>query len=101
MEKLKKFIFFAIFIFINSFIVLSAKDKSDNIINQYYYSIYDNQEIIDIDLDQFVTGTIIPSSAISYNVKLHDTEHIFFDFQNELSCLYIKIDDNTTDDGNK
>lgn len=99
MEKLKKFTFFAIFILINSFIVSSAKDISDNIINQYYSSIYDNQEITDMDLDTFVTGTIIPSSATSYKVKLNDTEHIFFDFQNELSCLYITIDDNTTDDG--
>ena len=94
MEKYRNFVFLTILIFISSFIFSSSNDKFEHLINQYYSYPLDNQEIIDMDLDQFVTGQITPSSSITYKVILNDTEEIFFDFQNELGCLYINIDKN-------
>jgi hypothetical protein len=101
MEKYRNFAFLTILIFISSFIFSSSNDKIVNLINQYYSYPLDNQGIIDIDLDQFVTGKITPSSSINYKVILNDTEEIFFDFQNELGCLYINIDKNNDNDNRK
>ena len=101
MEKYRNFAFLTILIFISSFIFSSSNDKIVNLINQYYSYPLDNQGIIDIDLDQFVTGKITPPSSINYKVILNDTEEILFDFQNELGCLYINIDKNNDNDNRK
>jgi len=88
-------------IFISSSYQLS-KDNNDynNQINSNYPSQFE-ESIIDIKLDQFVSGSF-DNSTIYYKTQItNESEGVFFDFQSEFGYLYIsfqdKIDVNNTD----
>ena len=91
-------IFLLLIIIINSFIFASAQnlennDKFEKLIDNYYSYPSDENNVIDINLDHFVTGYLNHTSTNYYKVFLsNDSEQIFFDFQSEYGCLYINID---------
>ena len=90
----KLFILLLLSLIISSF---SQHIKNDeipiNLIENNYYSSILKDEIVNISFDKFVFGNINYNSTINYQLSImNDSEQIFFDFQSEYGCLYIKID---------
>ena len=85
-------------IIINSFIFVSTQnlvnnDKFENLIDNFYSYLSEEINFKIIDLDHFESGYINHTSTSYYKVLLsNDSEQIFFDFQSEYGCLYIKIE---------
>ena len=100
-KKISLYYVLLLTIFISSSYQLS-KDNNDynNQINSNYPSQFE-ESIIDIKLDQFVSGSF-DNSTIYYKTQItKESEGVFFDFQSEFGYLYIsfqdKIDVNNTD----
>ena len=100
-KKISLYYVLLLTIFISSSYQLS-KDNNDynNQINSNYPSQFE-ESIIDIKLDQFVSGSF-DNSTIYYKTQItNESEGVFFDFQSEFGYLYIsfqdKIDVNNTD----
>ena len=100
-KKISLYYVLLLTIFISSSYQLS-KDNNDynNQINSNYPSQFE-ESIIDIRLDQFVSGSF-DNSTIYYKTQItKESEGVFFDFQSEFGYLYIsfqdKIDVNNTD----
>ena len=88
-------------LFISTSYQLSKDNNDDNtLVNSYYPSEFE-ESIIDINFDQFASGSI-NNSTIYYKAQFtKDSEGVFFDYQSEFGCLYIsfqkELDMNNTD----
>lgn len=90
-KKINFYYILLLTLFISSSYQLS-KDSNDynKLINNYYPSQFE-ESIIDIKLDQFVSGSI-NNSTIYYKTQFtKDSEGVFFDYQSEYGCLYISF----------
>ena len=87
-----------ILLIIISFVISIENKNIDNNLKENYYSLYPN-DIIKIELDQFVSGNITENNIDYYEITLlNDTEEIFFDYQSGIGCLYIYLEKNGTFD---
>ena len=90
------FFSFNIFLISNIFSFFQNLNNDNNfkyVINNYYY-VPSEEFIIDINLDEFISGNINDNNTNFYKVLLlNDSEQVFFDFQSEYGCLYINIEE--------
>ena len=100
-KKINLYYILLLTLFISSSFQLSKDSNDDNkLVNSYYPSQFE-ESIIDINFDQFVSGSI-NNSTIYYKAQFtKDSEGVFFDYQSEFGCLYVsfqkELDMNNTD----
>ena len=90
-KKINLYKILLLVLFISSSYQLS-KDSNDynNLVNDYYPPQFE-ESIIDIKLDEFVSGSI-DNSTIYYKAQFtKDSEGVFFDYQSEYGCLNISF----------
>ena len=87
MEIKLNYILILILINIPFFISQSKKNELNDII-EYYLN---EDEIITLEPDHFVSGNIIDNNIKYYNINilLNDSDKVYFDYQSEYGCLYV------------
>ena len=101
--KLKNNLIFHRFILIIislHFLIATDINNDFNYFIDKYYS-QNKDDIINIELDKYVSGNITEDNFDYYNIFLNESEQIFFDFQSEFGCLYIYINETSTFNSSK
>lgn len=90
-KKINLYNILLLVLFISSSYQLSKDSNNyNNLVNDYYPPQFE-ESIIDIKIDEFVSGSI-DNSIIYYKAQfINDSDGVFFDYQSEYGCLNISF----------